>query len=61
MAKPHWLLLTNADEIKAVKDAGKYRSITWQRRGEEIWVLLDAVFKAWRADRTGNRGCQQEK
>lgn len=60
--KPHWLLLTDAAEIAAVKDAGKYRAITWQRRHsegkEEVWVLVDAVWTAWRADRNGNRNCR---
>jgi hypothetical protein len=39
--KPRWTQLTDEAEIISVKAAGKYRTITWQRRGGEIWLLLD--------------------
>jgi hypothetical protein len=55
--KPRWKQLTDAADITAVKDAGKYRTITWQRRGEEILLMLDEVGRVWLETlRNGNRG-----
>jgi hypothetical protein len=59
--KPRWKPLTDAAEITAVKDAGKYRTITWQRRGEDIWLMLDEVGRVWLETlKTGNRGKANE-
>jgi hypothetical protein len=55
--KTRWTQLTDAAEITAVKDAGKYRTITWQRRGEDIWLMMDEVGRAWLETHiVGNRG-----
>jgi hypothetical protein len=55
--KQHWTPLTG-DEATAIQSAGKYRTITWERHGNEIFALVDEHLKAWRQKRVteGNRG-----
>src|ERR1700744_36156 len=62
--KERWLLVTDQKEAQDLISNGKYYPPTkpfWVRRAEQLWVVVDENFRAWREKRVqeGKNRCHE--
>src|ERR1700743_3607787 len=64
--KERWLLVADQKEAQDLISNGKYYAPTkpfWVRRAEQLWVVVDENFRAWREKNAqeGKNSCQNYK